>query len=487
VAAFATFCNSHVCNWSLIIFSFLASMALCYQYYKYIPYYNSFVSVFCGSLIFIYFWVSVNAIFMMSLDLNGHLIIIFVGVPILAALVRNLREIRIRHLMETNVDKLKLDIDALIQIHNMTDFTKGGQKDQAHKMTMIGIVNLHIVECQNSECPCKDEYELYDVTTGTFSFHNRQAPHQDEIFLNHFIKRLYEDSLNKFINSPSIHIAFAFYLFKVMKNIHASLVELNIAIKKKPSLQQQFTIFRYKQFIEDYIIQDHKENQHVYPELTNVIEFERLFGEMQKSIEKVCNLQVEFWTHLTTVVPDSNVLNDLGKKVYEEAQEVDVYWNKLSRINSNYQAALNIYGEYLKDIRNHEHLGNQYINKANDTSAAKKSIDENAKTSDILFSDDTTVIHVSGNKESIGKILKTSQGLQKVFGYNKSEVIGHSVNILMPTLFAKKHADFMERFFRTGRQIIFYKERSLFATHRNGYCFQIRLLVKQMPSLVEGI
>ena len=58
----------------------------------------------------------------------------------------------------------------------------------------------------------------------------------DEVFLNHFIKRLYEDSLNKFLTSPSIHIAFAYYYFKVMKNIHASLAELNSAIKKKPSL-----------------------------------------------------------------------------------------------------------------------------------------------------------------------------------------------------------------------------------------------------------
>lgn len=118
----------------------------------------------------------------------------------------------------------------------MTDFSKGIHKDQTKRMTMIGIVNLHIIECQNAECPCKDEYELFDVINNVFHERNKNAPHQDEVFLNHFIKRLYEDSLNKFINSPCIHIAFAFYLFKVMKNIHSSLVELNIAIKKKPSL-----------------------------------------------------------------------------------------------------------------------------------------------------------------------------------------------------------------------------------------------------------
>jgi hypothetical protein len=56
---------------------------------------------------------------------------------------------------------------------------------------------------------------------------------------------------------------------------------------------------------------------------------------------------------LTTVVPDLNILDDLGKKAYEAADEVELYWNQLCKINSNYDHALNIYGQYLKDIRNH--------------------------------------------------------------------------------------------------------------------------------------
>ena len=58
-----------------------------------------------------------------------------------------------------------------------------------------------------------------------------------------------------------------------------------------------------------------------------------------------------------------------------------------------------MYGEYLKEIRNHEHLGNSYIEKFYNSMSTKKSIDEHTKTSDVLFSDDTTVIHISGNKE----------------------------------------------------------------------------------------
>lgn len=102
---------------------------LCYQYYKQIPYYNRFVSLFCGSLIFIYFWVSINALLMKLLVVNGHLVIIFIGIPFITLLVINLREKRIEGLMMTNIDKLKIDIDSLIQVHNMTDFSRGIEKD----------------------------------------------------------------------------------------------------------------------------------------------------------------------------------------------------------------------------------------------------------------------------------------------------------------------------------------------------------------------
>lgn len=229
ISTFTNFCDSEICSWIIISVFIIASGMLCFQYYKQIPYYNSFVSVFCGSLIFVYFWISVNAMLMKLLDVNGHIVIIFAGIPLVSLLVKSLREKRIEQLVKTNVDKVQLDIDALIQVHNMTDFSKGINNDQTHRMTMIGIINIHVLECQNGECPCKDEYELFDVTTNQFSQRNEAAPHLDEVFLNHFVKRLYEDSLNKFINSPSIHIAFSFYLFKVMRNIHASLIELNIA------------------------------------------------------------------------------------------------------------------------------------------------------------------------------------------------------------------------------------------------------------------
>ena len=34
---------------------------------------------------------------------------------------------------------------------------------------------------------------------------------------------------------------------------------------------------------------------------------------------------------------------------------------------------------------------------------------------------------------------------------------------------------------------MFNKERSLFALHKTGLCFQVQIIIRQMPSLTEGI
>jgi PAS domain S-box-containing protein len=96
-----------------------------------------------------------------------------------------------------------------------------------------------------------------------------------------------------------------------------------------------------------------------------------------------------------------------------------------------------------------------FFDKAHNVNYNNKSIDEKVKKSDVLFTEDIAIIHISGNKESSGRILKVGQGLYKCFGMVKAEVIGHNVNIMMPSLFAEKHDDYLSHYYKTGRQIIF--------------------------------
>jgi hypothetical protein len=112
-------------------------------------------------------------------------------------------------------------------------------------------------------CVCKNLTELYDIQSDKF-LDESIDPHKNQTFISHFNKQVFSDSLNKFINSPSLHISFAFFQFDVMKNIHAAVHELKIAQKKRPSIQQQFTIFRYQKIIEASIKKESRKYALIY-------------------------------------------------------------------------------------------------------------------------------------------------------------------------------------------------------------------------------
>ena len=121
VSSFKLLCHENFCSWILIIIYLVSSVAMSYQYFIYIPYYNKFVSIFFGSLINTYSWISINCLLTKLVVVHGHLIIIFLGLPVVIFLVSFLREKRIERLMNSNLDKVGNDMDALIQITTIKD------------------------------------------------------------------------------------------------------------------------------------------------------------------------------------------------------------------------------------------------------------------------------------------------------------------------------------------------------------------------------
>jgi hypothetical protein len=189
-----------------------------------------------------------------------------------------------------------------------------------------------------------------------------------------------------------------------------------------------------------------------------VKEFERLFMEMAKQIERVCNHQVEFWTHLATVIPDLNFLSSLNNLIVDSAARAEHYWGLLCRINPNYPQALVMFSEYLSTIRNNQKEGKLYSDKADKLVLAKSGTPADS-VGELLFSDEAVIVHVSGNKASSGTIVKVSHGLKKCFGWDKSEVLGQNVNLLMSNMFANKHNAFLDQYYNTARRVMFNKER----------------------------
>jgi hypothetical protein len=61
---------------------------------------------------------------------------------------------------------------------------------------------------------------------------------------------------------------------------------------------------------------------------------------------------------------DLNVLHKLGLNIINNTKRINEIWTQLTRINNNYPKALQIYGNYLMQIKNDTTEGEDFITKA---------------------------------------------------------------------------------------------------------------------------
>lgn len=72
-------------------------------------------------------------------------------------------------------------------------------------------------------------------------------------------------------------------------------------------------------------------------------------------------------------------------------------------------------------MKNDSEQGEDYKNHYHQVKRLK-SLDDYENQFDLMFAEDTTVIIMNGNREQQGKIIKTNQGIFKLFGYSMFEV-----------------------------------------------------------------
>ena len=496
LAIISIYGTSSVFHWVLAAIHFLGSLNFVKLYFKYLPYYNYKVSIIYGASICSYFWVSFNLIISLileSMNYTGQSIVILLGILIIIVLVKNLREKEVcKILFENRHDKIKDEHDLDIYINKVLELMNEQGHNEVDEMILLGFANNHKNECTNPECPINKNEKLYLPATDQYSTTDRTNL-KDPIVLKHLLNAIYNIYAKNSNSTAMLHIIYSHFLFTYIGNIHNSLLELNAAEKMDASIQQNFTIYRSKRFIENFLMGKYKKknkeaSKQIFENLdvTLVITFENLYGKLQKSIEKSASEHIEFWSHLDSLLPDMNTLHKIGLNIITFSKQTLDIWGRLTKINANYHKALRNYGYYLSEIRNDEEEGHEYIEKAKGLQATG-SIDEHMNDFDIMFADDTAIIVMSGNKETQGKITKTNTGITNLFKYNAQEVTGHDVNILMPPLIASKHQAFLERFYKTGEEKVINKESELFAIPRSGFVISISTIIKPVPSLKEDI
>ena len=137
--------------------------------------------------------------------------------------------------------------------------------------------------------------------------------------------------------------------------------------------------------------------------------------------------------------------------------EVNELFKTLNDINPNHIKLLEIYAGFLTHVSNDDQAASKYyeklsfIMKTTNKAEAFGVSEDNSKAGD---NENTIVATLSGNPWDRGMVLNINNEIKRVLNFDKKEIIGGSIEKLMPKIIGELHDSILDRFFSTSKPLI---------------------------------
>lgn len=305
-----------------------------------------------------------------------------------------------------------------------------------------------------------------------------------------FIKSLLVDALERFPKSGRLHLLYAFIQHEKLKNRYKALCEMMIIERGKPNIQEEFSIFRHKNIIEEEMIEyDLRSIEAKGLDVNIIVDFQNKYVIFQSNIEKAVNIHLDFWCELLEISPDIHKLQSLGSRITNQVELSSGQFRKLNEMNPNHIKCLTIYGNFLKDIVNDDQEGLRLIEKAEyveKSAVVNKQFIDNDRLK-YGENSNTCIITCSGNLNSMGIIKNVNNEITRLLGFSKFQIMGKNIDVIMPKLIADSHDGFIKKYLETSKEKVIGAETLVFPISKDDYLVPCTLMVKILPNLDEGI
>jgi len=283
-------------------------------------------------------------------------------------------------------------------------------------------------KCYDPDCPLKKYLD------------NLSKGNEFKYFLFQYCEKIYQFGISKFKKNINLKYNFAIFLIMEMRNKRKASMLFNCIKDKLISFQMNYNIYRCKNMIDNFYIKNSNENYFINQYRNNIL-------KLKSSISKATFLQYEFLTLIlaSKIKKDDNFkkLNKLGNQIIQFNKEIDEIYAEL--VNSKICNAdeINLYSDYVEKILEDEEkyenckaiknliYSNNIISIENDFS--------NFKINILKENDNLLFLVVSAELNDLGTIKDCSSNLCNIFSFQKEELIGNNINILIPEIFHKRH------------------------------------------------
>ena len=463
---------------SLNTFSFI----VCILNFKY-PRYNenllNYIHKFCSLTVF---WASfvllIGKIFISS-SFNGCLGLFFVTEPILFLLI--FYEKRNYELILSTIKDEHSLYEILQQIKIFIKIVENKDLNRNYKVILKGYIVLYEEHCFIQDCPLK-KY-LISLQNGN-----------DIIgFLYQHVELLFQNCLKKFPTSTEVRFAYALFLLKKMNKKKKAQDILNEFDKYIPSIEEEFIIYKCNRMIENDLINIEKQDINNL-DLIRELEYKKCSNHFKELINNASQLYIDFWGQLLSSRLSGNEdltkLNDYGSKINKLVEQINNSFQQIQKLKNNDYEILKLYYEFLIDILNDKEKANKLKLIIDDID----DIIENSEESEFgnLFvdslgnNDEYCYIIVSGKEEKFGLIENISLSTCLIFGFQKNELIGKPIELLIPDTFHEEHRKVMKNkliefkkntFGKLTKTFSEIKELNVFGRNKSKYLIELNIKV----------
>ncbi|KRX01054.1 PAS domain [Pseudocohnilembus persalinus] len=440
----------------------------------------------------ILFWSTLMIIFALIVKntvFRGIIYIWLVALPFIFLIVIIRKELRYDSLMvnSNNFESINQGVFQLTYFMQLLNYFY----DDKHVAAILeALIYYHRTFCKQSGCASNPKNMNQKKIKKFFKntkIEDISKVNQNYVVLVFLIDQLYAMTLTKYPNCITLRINHALFLLDIMKSSQQTLQELHLAEQLDPQFDEQFQIYRYKKIIEEDIFSK-KNGKMNDQEISNEITIESHIKEIQYNIELSTNHHIEFWSQMAEDIPDLIKLYELGIKANQSSNVLEENWKKTEKLGLDLQAPniMRIYIKYLLDVQHDKQSANDVISRLKLVYSTHNERAKKLTSMNDFQNESYSMVAVSGEDGSIGKVSALNIACSSEFGYTKSELLNRKVNTIMPQPFAQCHDKIIEDYLNSLQPKYLNRERKLFGQTKLGYLKPVLIYVRYVPSFIHG-
>ena len=266
----------------------------------------------------------------------------------------------------------------------------------------------------------------------------------DDLYLYQYVMTMYQNGISKFSLSTTLRINYSFFLMERMNNTKKALVELKNCEKYNPSFEEEFIIFRYceNSAAQENDTEDEGDDDEGLDIVANIA-YKNHLNTFKEGLKTITSIYYDFWSLLLNTSKNSEEdltkMNEYGEKINKLVEVVKSHYSEMEKLKYNDEEVLKLYADFFHDILNNKSQAEYYRGRLRDIQGEGGQEMINSNDPADTTNENIDYIFLAGEGSQIGKIVKCSPNFCSILGYTPDELIGKSINFIMPEIFHSYH------------------------------------------------